>query len=544
MYLKEFERWAAEPSLREAAKAELEAMRGSDEKIKENFGATLKFGTAGLRGIMEQGCNKMNVHTVRKASQGLADYLTAAFDEPSVVVSYDSRLNSRVFAEETAAVLTANGVKTYIFEQMMPVPVLSFAVRRLKASAGVMITASHNPKAYNGYKVYNSTGGQILDEEAGKILAEIEKLDIFDDVKTMDFDEALKKGCSLTPAYAYEDYMAEMEEASDVSREREIGIVYTPLNGSGRKPVQETLTRSGFSFFTVPEQEEEDGNFTTCPYPNPEKAEVYEIAEKYAKEQAADIILATDPDCDRVGLMAKHGEEYVLFSGNEVGGLLFNFICQLEGENAAGKKLFTSMVSTPLVDRIAENYGVKVERTLVGFKYIGDKIENNQKEFIFGFEESNGYLVGTYARDKDGVAAARLICQMAAYYKSKGKTLVDVLEDIYQETGYVADKTVTLEISSQDESREMMKKLRDMDRVNEAMENISGYRDYADPASCTGLPYADIVQMDFADKSRVIVRPSGTEPKIKIYLSSCCSEMELCHRRNDEIMGKIAELIK
>ena len=283
MYLKEFERWAAEPSLSEAAKAELEAMRGSDEKIKENFGATLKFGTAGLRGIMEQGCNKMNVHTVRKASQGLADYLTAAFDEPSVVVSYDSRLNSRVFAEETAAVLTANGVKTYIFEQMMPVPVLSFAVRRLKASAGVIITASHNPKAYNGYKVYNSTGGQSLDEEAGKILAEIEKLDIFDDVKTMDFDEALKKGCSLTPAYAYEDYMAEMEEASDVSREREIGIVYTPLNGSGRKPVQETLTRSGFSFFTVPEQEEEDGNFTTCPYPNPEKAEVYEIAEKYAK---------------------------------------------------------------------------------------------------------------------------------------------------------------------------------------------------------------------------------------------------------------------
>lgn len=544
MYLNEFERWCTSSAVTEKELAELEALKGNEEKIKENFGTSLKFGTAGLRGIMEVGTNRMNIHVVRKASQGLAEYLKKEYYEPSVVISYDSRLNSKEFAREAAAVLTANGIKTYIFSEIMPVPVLSFAVRKLEALAGVIITASHNPKEYNGYKVYNSTGGQILDEEAERILAEIDKLDIFDDVKTMNFDEALKAGCSWVDESVYEAYLAEMDGVSNFSGETNLSIVYTPLNGAGRRSVQEILTRNGFEFFTVPEQEMEDGNFTTCPYPNPEKPEVYEIARLYAEKQDADLIIATDPDCDRVGAMVKHEGEYVLLNGNEVGVLLFNYICERMAGKAFGKKLFTSMVSTPMADDIAERYGVKVERTLVGFKYIGNKIEFNRDNFLFGFEESNGYLVGSYARDKDGVVAAKLLCQMAAFYKKKGQTLIDVLEELSMHFGYTVDETVTLEISSQDESREMMKRLRDRMRVYQVIDGIKKYTDYADMMVQTGLPKADIVQIDFFDKSRVIIRPSGTEPKIKIYLSACSREKSLCQWKNREILSKIQKLIE
>lgn len=516
----------------------------------------LKFGTAGLRGIMGSGNDKMNIPVVKRASQGLAAYLLRTYDNPSVVISYDSRNNSRAFAECAASVLAANDVKTFIFNEMMPVPVLSYAVKKLTCSAGIVITASHNPREYNGYKVYSCTGGQILDEEAAAIMKEIEAVDVPDGINYIEFEKALQGCCSIVDDSLYVEYLAAVEQVTEFSKENELSVVYTPLNGSGRKPVQDILGSCGFDVFTVPEQEFEDGNFPTCPYPNPEKHEVYKIAQGYAQQRNADIIIATDPDCDRVGAMVKavarevtasdctEGEAavYELLSGNDIGLLLFDYICRTSSD-VKGRTVVSSIVSTPMLDRIAAAYGVNVERTLVGFKYIGQKIDELGDSFIFGFEESNGYLTGTYARDKDGAAGAKLICRMAAFYKAQGLTLMEVLDGIYEKYGSIVSQTVNFEIGSNEEREAVMVSVRDRQRLEDAFSDISGYADYKYPREDSELPPADVIRLDFEDSSRVIIRPSGTEPKIKIYISACGSNQVEGLGRAEELLEAFRNVI-
>lgn len=538
-----YENWLSSGRLSDAEVSELTNIKDDKGAIEDRFGADLHFGTAGLRGIMEAGTNRMNVHVVRRATQGLANYLTKNFAQPSVVISYDSRLQSHDFAVATAGVLAAAGVKTWLFPEMMPVPLLSFAVRHLGCTAGVMITASHNPKEYNGYKVYNATGGQILDEEASAILAEIEAVEMFTGVASE------SDAYQLVPASVYETYLDVMNRVSNLTSERNLSIVYTPLNGSGRKPVQDCLMRNGFRYVTVAAQEEADGNFTTCPSPNPEKEEVYKLALEDAYSLDGDLIIATDPDCDRVGAMVKHNGEYLLLSGNEIGALLMEYLCQYYAGRGQldGRFVCTSMVSTLLADAIGAHYDLEVKRTHVGFKYIGEQMELNPNAFLFGFEESNGYLVGDHARDKDGVVAAKLLCQMAAHYKAAGKTLMDALEALYTRHGYVMDKTTTITVKNQRESQEIMKRLRDFEAVAGAFDGIGGgitaATDYADEAVETGLPKADVLKFQFADGARLIVRPSGTEPKVKFYVSACAGTKAECLARRKEIMETLNELI-
>ena len=513
--LMEIEKWKASSVLSEEEKQTIRLM--SDEQLESAFSSDLEFGTAGLRGVMGLGTARMNTYVVRRATKGLAIYLNRHFHNPKVVISYDSRNRSREFAEAAAGVLTREGIKTYIYSEIMPVPVLSYTTRYLKCDAGIMITASHNPKQYNGYKVYGANGGQILDEAADEILKEIMATDIFEDVEYFDFDQALTKGCEKVSEEVFYSFLKEAEAASDFSAERDVTVVYTPLNGSGRRPVQEILARNGFDkVFTVEEQLKPDGDFPTCPSPNPEKQEVYDLALKLAKEKKADIIVATDPDCDRVGLMAADGEGYTLLSGNQIGILLTDYIAG-RMKNPEQMTMVASVVSTPMVNRIAEDYGVKIKRTLVGFKYIGEQIDLLKEKFMFGFEESNGYLVGQYARDKDGVVAAKLVCQMAAYYKTKGKTLVQVLNELYGKFGHCVDQTVSVDIDSVEKIKDIMACLASREQAEQVFGPVTLYIDYS--KDDTGLPKANMIHIEKEDGTRVIVRPSGTEPKVKLYLS-------------------------
>lgn len=530
-YFDEYNRWRNYTGLTAAEQEEMEQLASNEEAVKARFGSTLSFGTAGLRGIRGLGTNRMNRYTVRRASQGLASYLNKKFFYPSVVISYDSRLDSRVFAEETAHVLVANGIRVHMFGQMMPVAVLSYAILKLQCSAGVMITASHNPKEYNGYKVYNEYGGQILDEEANAILGEIEAVDIFQDIKI----SHEKTNMQLIGRELYEEYLKEVARNNSFTPERDLKIVYTPLNGTGMIPVKDILSQSGFNFFVVPEQELEDGNFPTCPSPNPEKEEVYTLAKKYGIQQNADILLATDPDCDRVGVMVKHEETYRLLSGNEIGILLLQYICETE-KNLLFKAIYTSLVSTPAVDCIAEKYGVKVKRTPVGFKYIGKLIGRNPENFLFAFEESNGYLTGSYARDKDGVAGVYAIVQMAAYYKAKGKNLIEVLEDIHQTYGYTIDKTISMDIKDMFQVQRIMDLLRRKEQVSVAFAGLSCYIDYEADLNNPLRTRMNVVHLEFEDACRIIVRPSGTEPKIKFYYSAVGVSRESAEKKLKHLM--------
>ena len=394
LIMTQIEKWKNSPVMTEEEKNELAGM--TDEQLVSAFSSDLEFGTAGLRGVMGLGTARMNVYVIRRATKGLAVYLKNHFEEPRVAISYDSRNNSRRFAEAAAGVLAKAGIKTYMYAEMMPVPVLSYTTRYLNCDAGIMITASHNPKQYNGYKVYAATGGQILDAAADEILAEIMKLDMFEDVDYFSFEEALENGCEFVPEEVYNSFLAEAEAASQFSDERDIEIVYTPLNGSGARPVQDILARNGFDKVSVvKEQLEPDGDFPTCPSPNPEKVEVYDLAVALAKEKNADIIVATDPDCDRVGVMAKKGDEFVLITGNQLGILFTDYIAG-RTENPETKTMVTSVVSTPMVNRMAESYGIGMRRTLVGFKYIGEQIDLLKDGYMFGFEESNGSVSYTH----------------------------------------------------------------------------------------------------------------------------------------------------
>ena len=439
----------------------------------------LKFGTAGIRGIMGPEPGLMNNETVRLATQGVAGWLKATHGDKDllVVISRDSRNNSLEFALETARTLEECGIRALMFEEIMPVPVLSFAVRYLKADAGVMITASHNAKEYNGYKLYGATGGQVLPEDADVVQAEIGKVS--------ELAGETGKATDFTPAYVpkevYNAYIEAMREASNATQPTEgdlLKVIYTPLNGSGFRPVTETLAADGYDLFTVPEQEQPDGNFTTTGQPNPEFPAVYRLALEYAKEKQPDIIVATDPDCDRVGSMVKTEDGYRLLSGNDQGVLVLSYLC--ETRDMSGKTFISSFVSTPLADRIAKAKGMDVEKTPVGFKFIAAGMDRTQEQFGYAFEESNGMIIGQYARDKDGVVGARLLCQAADYYRKKGSSAAEELDRLNAEYGPVFSKTVDFVIGPDDEKPETT--------VNE-----------------------------YDDGSKVVVRPSGTEPKIKYY---------------------------
>ena len=512
------------------------ADKAGDEKWQEDaFYRNLAFGTGGLRGVIGAGTNRMNVYTVAKASQGLADYVVKNFGEQErkIAVSYDSRIKSDLFAKVAAGVFAANGIHVHIYTELMPTPCLSYAVRTLGCAAGIMVTASHNPSKYNGYKVYGPDGCQITTEAAESILMEIEKLDIFSDVKFGDFEEYLSKGeIEYISGDIYTSFTEEVKKQSllgpEDKIERDVAIVYSPLNGTGLKPVTRVLRESGFTNITiVAEQEKPDGNFPTCPYPNPEIKEAMALGIEYAKNNHADLLLATDPDCDRVGIAVKNRDgEYVLLSGNQTGCLLFDYVCSRRIANGAMPKepvLVKTIVTSELGERIADHYGVKTVNVLTGFKFIGEQIgrleaAGHPENYIFGFEESYGYLSGSYVRDKDAVDAAFLICEMFAYYKTKGISLPEKLNELYAAYGYCLDTLHSYEFEGA-AGFEKMQAI--MASFRNGLTEIAGSPierclDYS--RGIDGLPKSDVLKFYTGDCS-VVVRPSGTEPKLKLYIS-------------------------
>ena len=532
---------------------ELISIKDSEEAISDAFYKDLEFGTGGLRGVIGAGTNRMNIYTVGKASQGLAAYVNSVSENGSIAVAYDSRIKSDLFAKTAASIFAANGIKVYIYKELMPTPMLSFAVRRLKCDAGVVVTASHNPAKYNGYKAYGPDGCQLGLEAADYVLSIMNKVDIFDDVKTVDFDKAVAEGkIEYIGDGIIEEYLncvlaCRVAPEADVEA---LKVIYTPLHGSGNKPVRSILKKIGVTNVTVvPEQELPDGNFPTAPYPNPEIHQAFECALKLADKIKPDLLLATDPDCDRVGIAVRDGGEYKLLSGNDVGALLLDFVLARRTENGTLPKnplAVKTIVSTELCRKIAENYGCELADVLTGFKFIGEQItllekKGEENRFVFGFEESYGYLGGTYVRDKDAVIASMLICEMVAYYKSQGKNLIEVLDGLYKKYGYYicAQKSFTCEgESGMKQIKGMMEALR-----NETPTEINGstvvkFDDYETSVSRDiknggekkiTLPRSNVLCFYMEDGCSLIVRPSGTEPKIKLYIGSVghtCSEAE------------------
>lgn len=532
---------------------ELKAM--DETEIENSFYRNLAFGTGGLRGTIGAGTNRINVYTVAKASQGLADYInrTCPPNQKSVVIGYDSRIKSDLFANVAAGVFAANGITVHIWQTLLPVPTVSFAIRYLHTSAGVMITASHNPSKYNGYKVYGADGCQITTEAAAEILDEIEKLDIFADVKTGDFDQYMQAGKIVyIPDAVLTAFIEEVKNQSVLFGEnvnKDVAIVYSPLNGTGLVPVTRALTEMGYTNLTVvKEQEQPDGNFPTCPYPNPEIKEAMALGIEYAKACNADLLLATDPDCDRVGIAVKdNGGEYVLLSGNETGLLLLDYICaqrQKHNKMPADPVMIKTIVTMDLGERIAAHYGVETRNVLTGFKFIGEQIGLLEKEgradrYIFGFEESYGYLSGSYVRDKDGVNAAYLICEMFSYYQTQGISLLDKLHEIYAEYGYCLNTLYSYEF----EGAAGFAKMQDiMDTFHKGIEAIGSKKvltvlDYS--KGLDGLPKSDVLKYLLEDNCSVVVRPSGTEPKLKTYISVSAESREAAELVEKELANSL-----
>lgn len=530
-YQKEYHRWLTKADMDPTL---LEELRAMDEKQQEDaFYRDLSFGTGGLRGVIGAGTNRMNIYTVAKATQGLANYLKEHFRAPSVAIGFDSRINSELFSKVAARVFAANGVKVHIWPELMPVPTVSFAVRELGCSAGVMVTASHNPSKYNGYKVYGADGCQITTQGAAEVLSKIEALDIFQDVRIMDFGTAWNDGQIMhIPEAVYTAFVENVKAQSVLYGDKtthDVAIVYSPLNGAGRKPVLRTLKELGYTNITVvKEQEEPDGRFPTCPYPNPEIREAMELGLRYAKEKNADLLLATDPDCDRVGIAVKNAQgDYVLLSGNEVGLLLLDYLCaqkQKHGKMSKDPVLVKTIVTVDLAERIAEHYGVETRNVLTGFKYIGEQIgllekAGEERRYLFGFEESYGYLTGTYVRDKDGVDGAVMICEMFSFYAARGIRLTDQLAKLYERYGYCRN---TLHSYQFEGSAGFAKMQGIMAAFRQGISTFGGKAvekvlDYS--AGLDGLPKADVLKFYLDGGTTLVVRPSGTEPKLKLYLS-------------------------
>ena len=559
MYMDDYKRWLAADLEDPALTEELKKIEGDENEIKERFAVALKFGTAGLRGVLGAGSNRMNIYVVRQATQGLANWVKTQGGNQLVAVSYDSRINSDVFAKETACVLAANGIKVRIYDALMPVPALSFATRYYEANAGVMITASHNPAKYNGYKAYGPDGCQMTDDAAAVVYAEIQNTDILNGAKTMSFEEGMAQGLI---EYVGDDCKEGLYDAIKARQVRPglcktagLKLVYSPLNGSGLVPVMRILNDIGIDDITiVPEQKYPDGNFPTCPYPNPEIFEALKLGLELATETGADLMLATDPDADRVGIAMKCPDgSYELVSGNEVGVLLLDYICEGRIEKGTMPKnavAVKSLVSTPLADAVAANYGVEMRNVLTGFKWIGDQIANLEAagevdRFILGFEESYGYLAGPYVRDKDAIIGSMLICEMAAYLRSIGSSIKERLESIYAKYGRYLNKVDSFEfpgLSGMDKMAGIMASLRE-----NAPAEIGGYKvvkvvDYKDTAA-TGLPAANVLVYTLEGGATVIVRPSGTEPKIKTYFTTLGKDLAEAQAQKDTLAAALKPIL-
>lgn len=541
---------------------ELKSIEGDDEAIKDRFYRNLEFGTGGLRGVIGAGTNRLNVYTIRRVTQGLADYVNEAFKNPSVAISYDSRIKSDVFAKAAAGVLVANGIKVYIYSELMPTPMLSFAVRNLKCDAGIMVTASHNPAKYNGYKAYGADGCQMTLEAAAIVLNKINSLDMFADVKNSDFEAGLASGMIeyISDEVIEEYYKNVLAQGINTKLCAESGLklVYTPLNGTGNKPVRAILDRIGIKdVVVVPEQEMPDGNFPTCPFPNPEIKEALNLGLKLCEEYKPDLLLATDPDADRVGIAVPSENGYVLFSGNEVGALLLEYIASQRtalGTMPKNPITIKTIVTTDIIKAIAKEYGIEVIEVLTGFKFIGEQIgfleaKGEEDRYIFGFEESYGYLAGSYVRDKDAVVASMLIVEMAAYYRTKGISLIQARENLYKKYGVYAHSQQSF-VCEGASGMEKMKEIMGGLRANHPTEigglKVTVFEDYIASTSKnveTGevtpitLPKSDVLSFKLTDGASVVIRPSGTEPKIKAYYTTTGKTFE----QAKALEAKIAE---
>ncbi|MCC8016274.1 MAG: phospho-sugar mutase [Clostridiales bacterium] len=529
---------------------ELNSVNGNKDEISDRFYKDLEFGTAGLRGVIGAGTNRMNVYTVCRATQGLADFLNKHFENPSCAIGYDSRIKSDYFSKEAAKTLAANGIKVYIFSELHPTPCLSYAIRKFHTSGGIILTASHNPAKYNGYKCYDCNGYQMTDDEAAETYEYIQKVDYFTGIKTMDFDDAVNQNLiEYMGEDVIESFLDEVQKQCvnpKACKEADLCVIYTPLNGTGNKPVRKILSRIGIEkVHIVAEQELPNGNFPTCPYPNPEIKQAFEYALKMTDKINADILLATYPDCDRVGIavLDKNGE-YVLMSGNEVGAMLLNYLLSQKKEKGTLSKTSVavkSFVSTDLAEEIAKKYGCTFKNLLTGFKYIGELITNLEAEgkaddFVMGFEESYGYLAGTHARDKDAVVGSMLICEMAAFYKLQGKSLVDVMDDLYREFGYYNNTVKSYEFDGEagmEKMAEIMNRLRLNPPCSIADMKVTYIGDYKtciakNISDCSEskieLPKSNVLSYKLQGGNGVIVRPSGTEPKIKAYITAIGSD--------------------
>lgn len=541
-----YELWLANATEDPDLKEELESIKGDQDAIIDRFYRDLEFGTGGLRGVIGAGSYRLNIYTIRRATQGLADYVNGAFENGSVAIAYDSRIKSDVFAKEAAKVLAANGIKAYIYPELMPTPMLSFAVRDLKASAGIVVTASHNPAKYNGYKVYGEDGCQITLEVANTVISKINAVEMFGGAKVMDFEEGLEKGLieyiGQDTIDRYLDKVSEQGVHTELVADSGLKVVYTPLNGTGNKPVRAILKKIGIKEVTVvPEQENPDGNFPTCPFPNPEIKEALAKGLELCKTVKPDLLLATDPDCDRVGIAVPDPDgNYVLITGNEVGAMLFEYICQeriAKGTMPKNPVAVKTIVTTDIVKKMAEKYGVELRNVLTGFKFIGEQIGLLEKDgeadrYIFGFEESYGYLAGSYVRDKDAVVASMLICEMAAFYRTKNISLLQARETMYKNYGnyFHCQESFTCEgASGMQRMKELMTSLRTDKIESLGGKKVIGFADYmasehTDVASgektVLTLPKSDVLAFELEGGASVIIRPSGTEPKIKAYYTT------------------------
>ena len=558
MYLDEYKRWLSANLIDFDLHAELASIENDDEAIKERFAVALKFGTAGLRGTLGAGTNRMNIWVVRQATQGVADWVKTQGGTQTVAISYDSRLKGWTFAKDAAAVLAANGIHVRLYDELMPVPALSFATRYYHCNAGIIITASHNPAKYNGFKAYGPDGCQMTDDAAAIVYDQIQKTDVLTGAKYITFAEGVEKGLIQFVGDDCKEALYEAIESRQVRpnlcKTAGLKLVYSPLNGTGLVPVTRVLRDMGITDITiVPEQEYPNGYFTTCPYPNPEIYEALEKGLELAKKVGADLMLATDPDADRVGIAMKCPDSsYELVSGNEMGVLLLDYICAGRIEKGTMPKnpvAVKSIVSTPLADLVAKHYGVELRHTLTGFKWIGDQIaqlevHDEEERFIFGFEESYGYLAGSYVRDKDAIVGSMLICEMAAYYRSIGSSIKQRLEEIYAQYGRFLNKVDSYEfdgLSGMDKMAGIMNTLRTNPPVEFAGRKVVSLTDYNKPEE-TGLPKANVLIFGLEDGATVVVRPSGTEPKIKTYFTTLGKDLAEAQKEKDELAAVLKPL--
>ncbi|EGT5469690.1 phospho-sugar mutase [Clostridioides difficile] len=563
-YKNNYEMWLNSPYFDEQTKNELLSIKDDEKEIQDRFYKNLEFGTGGLRGIIGAGTNRINIYTVRRATLGVLNYIMKTQGEEGkqkgIVIAHDSRYMSREFCIEVAKTLSAYGVKAYIFEELKPTPELSFAVRYLKCAMGIVITASHNPKEYNGYKVYDSDGGQICIDMANDIIAEVNKIDDYSTIKSIDFEEALSKNLITILDNEVDDEFIKAVKKQVLRQNiideygKKLKIIYTPIHGTGNKPVRKVLNECGFeNVMVVKEQELPDSNFSTVKYPNPEEKSVFNIAIEMAKNNGTDLIIGTDPDCDRVGIVVKDSSgEYVVLNGNQVGSLLVRYILEsLVEENKLPKNnptIIKTIVTSELGAKIAKAYNVDCLNTLTGFKFIGEKIkafeENNDRSFIMGYEESYGYLIGTHARDKDGVVSSLMICEMAAYYSSKGMNLYEALIDTYNKFGYYKEdlKSVTLKgIDGIKKIKEMMLYFRSVKIDNVADVKVDKILDYKDGVD--DLPKSDVLKFLLEDGSWIAIRPSGTEPKIKFYFGANSDNQEDVEFKLNNLISYILNVV-